>query len=180
MRFSGQFASFTVIAVSSVGFMQAAESVRVPLSFPTRSAAAAPFSLPTAERGEGSALIAGTNPQDASGRRSLPANRGFRAQGWRRFQGNSRARTRLAQSGGHREPHPVAEKAGQRARPGAAPAPAGSADLSALLHTAEDALARKDFAEAAKALKSVVAQSARHAGGLVQPGLCLHGSARAG
>jgi tetratricopeptide (TPR) repeat protein len=38
------------------------------------------------------------------------------------------------------------------------PAPAGSAELSALLHTAEDALTRKDFAEAAKALNAVVAK----------------------
>ena len=67
------------------------------------------------------------------------------------------ARTRLAQSGSHREPHPVAEKAGQRARPRSPAAPAGSADLSALLRTAEDALTRKDFAEAVKALKAVVA-----------------------
>jgi tetratricopeptide (TPR) repeat protein len=41
---------------------------------------------------------------------------------------------------------------------GPTPAPAGSAEVSALLRTAEDALAQKDFAEAAKALKAVVAK----------------------
>jgi len=39
-----------------------------------------------------------------------------------------------------------------------APVPPESAELSALLHTAEDALNRKDFGEAVKALKAVIAK----------------------
>jgi tetratricopeptide (TPR) repeat protein len=38
------------------------------------------------------------------------------------------------------------------------PAPADAGELSALLHTAEDALTRKDFAQAVKALQAVVAK----------------------
>jgi tetratricopeptide (TPR) repeat protein len=48
------------------------------------------------------------------------------------------------------------KKLGNAPAPAQPPAPADSTELPALLHTAEDALARKDFAEAAKALKAVV------------------------
>jgi tetratricopeptide (TPR) repeat protein len=50
------------------------------------------------------------------------------------------------------------KKIGNESASAQAPASANSAELSALLHTAEDALTRKDFAQAAKALQAVVAQ----------------------
>jgi tetratricopeptide (TPR) repeat protein len=50
------------------------------------------------------------------------------------------------------------KKIGNGPVPAPPPAPADTPELSALMHTAEDALTRKDFAEAAKALKAVVAK----------------------
>jgi tetratricopeptide (TPR) repeat protein len=50
------------------------------------------------------------------------------------------------------------KKLGNAAAPAQPPAPGGADDLSPLLKTADDALARKDFAEAEKALKAVIAK----------------------
>ena len=52
------------------------------------------------------------------------------------------------------------KKMGNAPAPARPPAPAGSPDLSALLQTAQEALDRKDFAAAVKALKAVVADQA--------------------
>ena len=52
----------------------------------------------------------------------------------------------------------VLKKLGNSPAPAQPPAPVGSDDSSALLRTAEEALTRKDFADAAKALKAFVAK----------------------